>query len=60
MRSLLWLTTSIAVVLVAILAPPPNGSSPVFGGRFDAAVTVTYIVLPGTVVLTLAGSFPRA
>ncbi len=53
MWSLLWLTTSIAVVLVAILCATAQWLVPLFfGGRFDAAVTVTYIVLPGTVFLS--------
>ncbi len=53
MWSLLWLTTSIAVVLVAILCATAHWLVPLFfGGRFDAAVTVTYIVLPGTVFLS--------
>ena len=53
MWSLLWLTTAIAVVLVAILCATAQWLVPLFfGGRFDSAVTVTYIVLPGTVFLS--------
>ncbi|MGH2925445.1 MAG: lipopolysaccharide biosynthesis protein [Solirubrobacterales bacterium] len=53
MWSLLWLTTTIAVVLVAILCATAQWLVPLFfGGRFDSAVTVTYIVLPGTVFLS--------
>jgi O-antigen/teichoic acid export membrane protein len=53
MWSLFWLTTGIAVVLVAILCALAHWLVPFFFGRqFDAAVTVTYIVLPGTVFLS--------
>jgi antigen flippase len=53
MWSLLWLTTTLAVVLVAILCATAQWLVPLFFGRsFDAAVTVTYIVLPGTVFLS--------
>jgi enterobacterial common antigen flippase len=52
MWSLLWLTTGIAVVLVAGLCASANWLVPFFfGGEFSDAVTVTYIVLPGMVFL---------
>jgi O-antigen/teichoic acid export membrane protein len=53
MWSLFWLTTGIAVVLVAGLCASAHWLVPFFfGGRFSGAVTVTYIVLPGTVFLS--------
>ncbi|OLE38927.1 MAG: hypothetical protein AUG48_00530 [Actinobacteria bacterium 13_1_20CM_3_68_9] len=53
MWSLLWLTTGIAVVIVAVLCGAAQWLVPFFfGGQFDAAVTVTYIVLPGTIFLS--------
>jgi O-antigen/teichoic acid export membrane protein len=53
MWSLFWLTTGIAVVLVAVLCALAHWLVPFFFGRqFSAAVTVTYIVLPGTVFLS--------
>ena len=53
MWSLLWLTTGIAVVIVAVLCASAHWLVPFFfGGQFDAAVTVTYIVLPGTIFLS--------
>ena len=53
MWSLLWLTTGIAVVLVACLCACAHWLIPFFfGGRFSDAITVTYIVLPGTVFLS--------
>ena len=53
MWSLLWLTTGIAVVIVAAMCATAHWLVPFFfGGQFDAAVTVTYIVLPGTVFLS--------
>ena len=53
MWSLLWLTTGIAVVIVAAMCATALWLVPFFfGGQFDAAVTVTYIVLPGTVFLS--------
>lgn len=53
MWSLFWLTTGIAVLLVAVLCASAHWLVPFFfGGQFDAAVTVTYIVLPGTIFLS--------
>jgi len=53
MWSLLWLTTGIALVLVAVLCASAHWLVPFFfGGKFSDAVTVTYIVLPGTVFLS--------
>jgi O-antigen/teichoic acid export membrane protein len=53
MWSLLWLTTGIAVVIVAAMCATAHWLVPFFfGSQFDAAVTVTYIVLPGTVFLS--------
>jgi O-antigen/teichoic acid export membrane protein len=53
MWSLLWLTTGIALVLVAGLCASAHWLVPFFFGReFSDAVTVTYIVLPGTVFLS--------
>jgi O-antigen/teichoic acid export membrane protein len=53
MWSLFWLTTAIAVVLVAALCASAHWLVPFFfGGQFDSAVTVTYIVLPGTIFLS--------
>jgi O-antigen/teichoic acid export membrane protein len=53
MWSLLWLTTGIAVVIVAVLCASAHWLVPFFfGEQFDAAVTVTYIVLPGTIFLS--------
>jgi O-antigen/teichoic acid export membrane protein len=53
MWSLLWLTTGIALVLVAGLCASAHWLVPFFfGGEFSDAVTVTYIVLPGTVFLS--------
>jgi O-antigen/teichoic acid export membrane protein len=52
MWSLLWLTTGIALVLVAGLCATAHWLVPFFfGGEFSEAVTVTYIVLPGMVFL---------
>jgi O-antigen/teichoic acid export membrane protein len=52
MWSLLWLTTGIAVTIVAVLCASAHWLVPFFfGDEFDDAVTVTYIVLPGTVFL---------
>lgn len=52
MWSLVWLTTGIAVVLVAGLCATAHWLVPFFfGGEFSDAVTVTYIVLPGMVFL---------
>jgi O-antigen/teichoic acid export membrane protein len=53
MWSLLWLTTAIAVVLVAILCASAHWLVPFFFGRaFSDAITVTYIVLPGMIFLS--------
>jgi O-antigen/teichoic acid export membrane protein len=53
MWSLFWLTTGIAVVIVAVMCGAAQWLVPFFfGSQFDAAVTVTYIVLPGTVFLS--------
>jgi len=53
MWSLLWLTTGIAVVIVVPMCATAHWLVPFFfGGQFSAAVTVTYIVLPGTVFLS--------
>lgn len=53
MWSLLWLTTGIAVVIVAAMCAAAQWLVPFFfGSQFSAAVTVTYIVLPGTVFLS--------
>jgi O-antigen/teichoic acid export membrane protein len=53
MWSLLWLTTGIAVVIVAAMCAGAQWLVPFFfGSQFDAAVKVTYIVLPGTVFLS--------
>jgi O-antigen/teichoic acid export membrane protein len=53
MWSLLWLTTGIAVLIVAVLCATAHWLVPIFfGSRFSAAVTVTYIVLPGTIFLS--------
>jgi antigen flippase len=53
MWSLLWLTTAIAGFLVAILCATAHWLVPLFfGGPFDDAITVTYIVLPGTIFLS--------
>jgi O-antigen/teichoic acid export membrane protein len=53
MWSLLWLTTGIALVLVAGLCASAHWLVPFFFGReFSDAVTVTYIVLPGMVFLS--------
>ena len=53
MWSLLWLTTGIALVLVAGLCASAHWLVPFFfGGEFSDAVTVTYIVLPGTIFLS--------
>lgn len=53
MWSLLWLTTGIAVVIVAAMCAAAQWLVPFFfGSQFSAAVTITYIVLPGTVFLS--------
>ncbi len=53
MWSLFWLTTGIAVVLVAGLCATAHWLVPFFfGGDFSDAVTVTYIVLPGMIFLS--------
>jgi antigen flippase len=53
MWSLLWLTTGIALVIVAAMCATAHWLVPFFFGQsFTAAVTVTYIVLPGTVFLS--------
>ena len=53
MWSLFWLTTGIALVLVAGLCASAHWLVPFFfGSEFSDAVTVTYIVLPGTVFLS--------
>jgi O-antigen/teichoic acid export membrane protein len=53
MWTLFWLTTGIAVVLVAGLCASAHWLVPFFfGGEFSDAVTVTYIVLPGTIFLS--------
>jgi O-antigen/teichoic acid export membrane protein len=53
MWSLLWLTTGIALVIVAAMCAAAQWLVPFFfGSQFEAAVTVTYIVLPGTVFLS--------
>jgi antigen flippase len=53
MWSLLWLTTGIAVVLVAGLCATAHWLVPLFfGSDFSDAVSVTYIVLPGMVFLS--------
>jgi O-antigen/teichoic acid export membrane protein len=53
MWSLLWLTTGIAVVLVAGLCASAHWLIPFFfGGQFSDAIAVTYIVLPATVFLS--------
>ncbi len=53
MWSLFWLTTGIAVVIVAGMCAAAHWLVPFFfGSQFSAAVTVTYIVLPGTVFLS--------
>jgi O-antigen/teichoic acid export membrane protein len=53
MWSLFWLTTGIAVVIVAGMCGAARWLVPFFfGSQFDQAVTVTYIVLPGTVFLS--------
>ena len=53
MWSLFWLTTGIALVLVAGLCASAHWLVPFFfGSDFSDAVTVTYIVLPGTVFLS--------
>jgi enterobacterial common antigen flippase len=53
MWSLLWLTTGIAVVLVAGLCASAHWLVPFFfGPAFSDAVSVTYIVLPGMVFLS--------
>ncbi len=53
MWSLLWLTTGIAVLIVAVMCAAAQWLVPFFfGSQFSAAVTVTYIVLPGTVFLS--------
>ena len=53
MWSLFWLTTGIAVVLVAGLCATAHWLVPFFfGGEFSDAVTVTYIVLPGMIFLS--------
>jgi O-antigen/teichoic acid export membrane protein len=53
MWSLLWLTTGIALVLVAGLCASAHWLVPFFfGDEFSDAVTVTYIVLPGTIFLS--------
>lgn len=53
MWSLFWLTTGIALVLVAVLCASAHWLVPFFfGSEFSDAVTVTYIVLPGTVFLS--------
>ena len=52
MWSLVWLTTGIAVVLVAGLCATAHWLVPFFfGDDFSDAVTVTYIVLPGMIFL---------
>jgi O-antigen/teichoic acid export membrane protein len=53
MWSLFWLTTGIAVVIVAVLCATAHWLVPFFfGGEFDDAVAVAYIVLPGTIFLS--------
>jgi O-antigen/teichoic acid export membrane protein len=53
MWSLLWLTTGIALVLVAGLCASAHWLVPFFfGGEFSDAIGVTYIVLPGMVFLS--------
>ena len=53
MWSLLWLTTGIAVVLVAGLCASAHWLVPFFfGDEFSDALTVTYIVLPGMIFLS--------
>jgi enterobacterial common antigen flippase len=53
MWSLLWLTTGIAVVIVAVLSATAHWLVPFFfGGEFSEAITVTYIVLPGMIFLS--------
>jgi O-antigen/teichoic acid export membrane protein len=53
MWSLLWLTTGIAVVIVAALCATAHWLVPFFfGSDFSTAVTVTYIVLPATIFLS--------
>jgi O-antigen/teichoic acid export membrane protein len=53
MWSLLWLTTGIAVVLVAALCATAHWLVPLFfGNEFSEAIAVTYIVLPGTIFLS--------
>jgi O-antigen/teichoic acid export membrane protein len=53
MWSLLWLTTGIAVVLVAGLCASAHWLVPFFFGQeFSDAVSVTYIVLPGMIFLS--------
>jgi O-antigen/teichoic acid export membrane protein len=53
MWSLFWLTTSIAVLIVTVLCATAHWLVPFFfGGEFDDAVSVAYIVLPGTIFLS--------
>jgi O-antigen/teichoic acid export membrane protein len=53
MWSLVWLTTGIAVILVAVLCALAHWLVPFFfGGDFADAVRVTYIVLPGMIFLS--------
>jgi O-antigen/teichoic acid export membrane protein len=53
MWSLFWVTTGIALVLVAGLCAVAHWLVPFFfGGDFSDAVTVTYIVLPGMIFLS--------
>jgi O-antigen/teichoic acid export membrane protein len=53
MWSLLWVTTGIAVVIVACLCATAHWLVPFFfGGEFTDAVGVTYIVLPGMIFLS--------
>jgi O-antigen/teichoic acid export membrane protein len=53
MWSLFWLTTGIAVGIVAVLCATAHWLVPFFfGGEFADAVSVAYIVLPGTIFLS--------
>jgi O-antigen/teichoic acid export membrane protein len=53
MWSLFWLTTGIAVLIVAVLCATAHWLVPFFfGGEFTDAVSVAYIVLPGTIFLS--------
>ncbi len=53
MWSLLWVTTGIAVAIVAVLCATAHWLVPFFfGGEFDDAIGVTYIVLPGMIFLS--------